>query len=151
MVSPLFNTGTLQSRGDEGELTYRQAPSNVEAEQALLGALLVNNDALAHVSDRLKAEHFFEPLHSRIFDAIYKFHDKGQIANPITLKHFFDRDEALSDLGGGAYLVKLAAAAVTVINIADYSHLIYDLALKRQLIGIGEKVVNTAYEHQVDE
>jgi replicative DNA helicase len=129
---------------------YREAPSNVEAEQALLGALLVNNEALAHIGDQLRAEHFYEPLHSRIFEAIRKFNDKGLIANPITLKHYFDQDAALADIGGGAYLAKLASAAITVINISDYSHMIYDLALKRQLVEIGEGVVNTAYEHKID-
>ena len=132
------------------ETPYREAPSNVQAEQALLGALLVNNDALQYIGDQLKAEHFYEPLHSRIFDAIHKFNTKGLVANPVTLKHYFDQDEALTDIGGGAYLAKLAAAAVTVINISDYSQMIYDLALKRQLILIGGEVVNVAYQHQID-
>ncbi len=129
---------------------YRQAPSNIDAEQSLLGVLLVNNDALQYIGDQLRAEHFYEPLHSRIFEAIQKFSDKGLIANPVTLRHYFDQDEALADIGGGAYLVKLAAAAITVINVSDYSKMIYDLALKRQLITIGEEVVNTAYTHQID-
>lgn len=138
-----------QLRAEEAPL-YREPPGNVEAEQALLGALLVNNEALAHIGDKLRAEHFLEPLHGRIFEAIGKFHDKGQIANPVTLKHYFDQDEALADIGGGAYLAKLAGAAVTVINIADYSQMVYDLALKREIIGIGEGMVNTAYTHQID-
>src|ERR1700722_17536515 len=129
---------------------YRQAPSNVEAEQSLLGALLVNNDAIQYIGDQLRPENFYEPLHARIFDAIHKFNTKGLVANPVTLKHYFDQDEALTDIGGGAYLAKLAASAVTVINIADYSQMIYDLALKRQLITIGGDVVNVAYKHQID-
>jgi len=129
---------------------YREAPCNIEAEQALLGVLLVNNESLQHIGDQLRHEHFYEPLHARIFEAIHKFHDKGLIANPVTLRHYFDQDAALADIGGGAYLAKLAAAAITVINVGDYSKMIYDLALKRQLIGIGEEVVNTAYEHQID-
>ena len=141
---------TDPEKRQDADITYREAPSNIEAEQALLGALLVNNDALGHIGDQLKPEHFYEPLHTRIFDAIQKFHDKGLIANPVTLKHYFDQDAALTDLGGGSYLAKLAAMAVTVINIADYSQAIYDLALKRQLIGIGEGMVNTAYQHQID-
>ena len=144
---PLSDSDTLSPAESAA---YRQAPANIEAEQSLLGALLVNNEALQHIGDKLRAEHFYEPLHSRIFEAIQKFHDKGLIANPITLKHYFDQDEALADIGGGAYLAKLAAAAITVINIADYSQMIYDLALKRQLIGIGEELVNTAYAHQID-
>jgi replicative DNA helicase len=148
MASPL---SIVSGKKQDAELTYRESPANVEAEQALLGALLVNNDALQHIGDRLRPEHFHEPLHGRVFDAIQKFNDKGQIANPVTLKHFFDQDAALTDLGGGTYLAKLAASAVTVINISDYSHTIYDLALKRQLIGIGEEMVNTAYQHQIEE
>jgi replicative DNA helicase len=140
---------TLLTQESEDSL-YRQAPSNIDAEQSLLGALLVNNEALQHIGDQLRHDHFYEPLHGRIYDAIWKFNNKGLIANPVTLKHYFDQDEALADIGGGAYLTKLAAAAVTVINISDYSQMIYDLALKRQLIGIGEEVVNVAFEHQID-
>ena len=132
------------------EIAYREAPSNIEAEQALLGVLLVNNEAIQYIGDQIRAEHFYEPLHSRIFEAIQKFIDKGLVANPVTLRHYFDQDEALKEIGGGAYLAKLAAAAITVINVADYSKMIYDLALKRQLISIGEEMVNTAYTHQID-
>jgi replicative DNA helicase len=150
MVTALLNANPELLAAEKVETPYREAPCNIEAEQSLLGALLVNNEALAHIGDRLKSDHFYEPLHGRIFDAIHKCHDKGLIANPVTLKHYFDQDQTLADIGGGSYLSKLAAAAVTVINIADYSRMIYDLALKRQLIGIGEEVVNTAYEHKVD-
>lgn len=134
----------------DGAKPYREAPCNIEAEQSLLGALLVNNEALSRLGDMLMAEHFYEPLHARIFEAIRKFNDKGLIANPITLKHYFDQDAALADIGGGAYLAKLAGAAITVINISDYSSMIYDLALKRQLITIGEDVVNDAFLHTID-
>ncbi len=105
---------------------------------------------MQHLGDQLRAEHFYEPLHGRIFEAIQKFNNKGLIANPVTLKHFFDQDEALADIGGGSYLAKLAGHAVMVINISDYSQMIYDLALKRQLVSIGEEVVNIAYENQID-
>ncbi|MDE3061040.1 MAG: replicative DNA helicase [Pseudomonadota bacterium] len=150
MVSLLLNANPELLAGEKIDAPYREAPCNIEAEQALLGALLVNNEALQHIGDQLRAEHFYEPLHARIFDSIQKFHDKGLIANPVTLKQFFDQDAALADIGGGAYLAKLAGAAVTVINIGDYSQMLYDLALKRQLIGIGEEVVNVAYQHQID-
>ncbi|MBY0407460.1 MAG: replicative DNA helicase [Rickettsiales bacterium] len=135
---------------DAAEKVYREAPCNIQAEQSLLGALLVNNEALSRIGDVLMAEHFYEPLHARIFEAIRKFNDKGLVANPITLKHFFDQDAALADIGGGAYLAKLAGAAITVINIGDYAQMIYDLSLKRQLIGIGEDVVNEAFTHVID-
>ena len=130
---------------------YRQAPHNLDAEQALLGAILVNNVALNHINDHLRADHFYEPVHQRIYATIQRFHDRGQIANPVTLKHFFDQDQSLQEIGGSEYLVKLAAAAVSVINVTDYSDLIYDLAIKRELITIGEEVVNNAYDLAEDE
>lgn len=129
---------------------YRQPPSNVEAEQALLGAILTNNNALHHIGDNLRPLHFYEPVHQRVFEAILKFSDKGQIATPITLKHFFEQDAALADIGGGQYLARLAAAAIGVINVRDYSDMIYDLALKRQLIDVGEEMVNQAYANEID-
>lgn len=129
---------------------YRQPPHNMEAEQALLGAVLINNEALHHVGDFLAPAHFYEPVHQRIFEAIQKFYDKGLIANPVTLKHYFDADEALAEVGGGQYLARLAGAAISVINMYDYSETVYDLAVKRQLIGIGEEVVNTAYDAAID-
>ena len=132
------------------DATYRQPPPNMEAEQALLGAVLVSNHALNQMNDQLLPEHFYEPVHQRIFEAIRKMHDRGLIANPVTLKHFFEQDEALADIGGSQYLAKLAGAAVTIINLSDYSQTILDLALKRALITIGEEVVNNAFDHKVD-
>ena len=105
---------------------------------------------LNQVHDALRPDHFHEPVHQRIFAAIHHFHDKGQIANPVTLKHFFDQDETLSEIGGGEYLARLAGAAISVINIADYSRIIHDLALKRELIDVGERVVNTAYDQNIE-
>ena len=131
-------------------VTPRNAPYNIEAEQALLGAILLNNEALNHIGDQLAPEHFYEPVHTRIFAAIRKLNDRGHIANPVTLKHFFDQDPSLGDIGGGQYLARLASAAITIINVSDYSSMIYDLALKRELIKIGEEVVNTAYNQQIE-
>lgn len=136
--------------GNDNDTPYRQPPSNVEAEQALLGALLTNNENLSRLGDNIRAEHFYEPVHQRIFEAILKFHDRGQIASPVNLKHYFDQDESLTDIGGGQYLVKLAASSMHVLNVRDYADTIYDLALKRDLIGIGEDVVNTAYAQDID-
>jgi replicative DNA helicase len=129
---------------------YRQAPANIEAEQALLGAILVNNEALHRVNDGLQPVHFYEPVHQKIFEAIRRHNDRGQIANPVTLKHYFEQDEMLKEIGGAAYLVKLASAAVAVIDAAEYSALILDLAQKRSLISIGNDVVNTAYNTHED-
>lgn len=120
----------------------REVPHNIEAEQALLGAILVNNEALHHVSEGIRAEHFHLPLHQKIFAAIQQHHDKGMIANPVTLKHYF----ASSDENAAQYLGKLAVSAVAIINVREYSELVMDLAKKRQLIDIGTDVVNVAYD-----
>lgn len=125
---------------------YRQAPHNIEVEQALLGAILVNNEALYQIADSLLPEHFYEPLHGKIFEAIKRHNDRGLIANPTTLKHYFEQDEALKEIGGGSYLAKLAGAAVAVINVSEYSALLHDLAQKRALISIGSEVVNEAFD-----
>jgi replicative DNA helicase len=125
----------------------RQAPHNVEVEQSLLGAILVNNSALHHLDDRLQPEHFYEPLHQQIFKAILHFNDRGNIANHITLKHYFALENTQIE---NEYLAKLAISAVTVINIKDYSSILFDLHLKRQLIAVGETMVNEAYQAKID-
>lgn len=130
---------------------HREMPRNILAEQALLGAILINNEALSYLVDNFNAEHFYEPVHQRIYEAIRLLYDRAQIADPVTLKSYFDRDEALSAIGGAEYLARLAGAAVGIINVRDYSEMVYDLALKRRLIGIGEELVNTAYDNAVDQ
>ncbi len=137
--------------GPDGPLGYRESPHNTEAEQALLGAILVKNEAAQRVSEFLEKEHFYEPVHGRIYEAARIIIDRGQIANPITMKSFFGQDEALADVGGDTYLARLAGAAVTIINAEDYGRVIYDCFLRRELIAIGEDVVNVAYEPAVDE
>ncbi len=135
----------------EGDLGgYRTPPGNLEAEQALLGAILVNNDAAAKVTDFLRPEHFQEPGHQRIYAAAVKLIERGQIANPVTLKYYFEQDDALQEVQGAQYLARLAGAAVTVINAEHYGRAIFDLALRRGLIQIGETMVNQAYEADVE-
>lgn len=128
---------------DSNESSLREAPCNLEAEQALLGALLTNNEALNHVSGELEPQHFYAELHQRIYEAILRFNDKGMIANPVTLKHYFKDEDSVED----QYLARLVAAAATVVNLRDYARIIVDLYTKRQLISIGEEVVNIAYDH----
>jgi len=140
---------SLADTADDAVL-YRQPPQNMDAEQALLGAILVNNDALHYVGTSLRAEHFYVPVHQRVYTAIQSFFDKGLVANPVTLKHHFDQDEGLTEMGGGQYLARLAGAAGTVINVRDYSDMVYDFAQKRALITIGEEVVNIAYKSDLD-
>jgi replicative DNA helicase len=128
-----------------------QPPANTEAEQALLGAMLINNAAYGRVAEFLLAEHFGNAVHGRIYAAIGKLIERGQIANPITLKNLFDQDGALAEIGGAQYLARLAEAAVTIINAEHYGRTIHDLHLRRELITIGQDVVTEAYQHDLDD
>ncbi|MDQ2705145.1 MAG: replicative DNA helicase [Pseudomonadota bacterium] len=129
---------------------YREAPNNIEAEQALLGAILVNNDAFYRVSDFLKSAHFYEPLHRKIFEVSAELIRMGKMANPVTIKTFLPADEKVGDMTVAHYLARLAAEAVNVINASDYGRAIYDLATRRALITVGEDMVNIAYDAPVD-
>jgi len=131
-------------------LPFRQAPHNIEAEQALLGAVLINNEAFDRVSGFLQPNHFFEPLHGRLYEVMGKLIHAGKHASPITLKTFFVSDPPIGDLTVAQYLGRLAANATTVINAQAYGRTIYDLAVRRDLIIIGEDMVNVAYDSPVD-
>ncbi len=139
-----------QSASDE-PLDFRQPPHNIEAEQALLGAILVNNEALDRVAGFLEPEHFYDPIHQQIYEVAGKLIQAGKQATPITLRTFFENAEPIDDnLTVPQYLGRLAANATTIINAADYGRTIYDLAIRRTLIVIGEDLVNTAYDSPVD-
>ncbi len=129
---------------------YRTAPHNLEAEQALLGAILVNNEAFYRVSDFLEARHFFEPVHQKIYELSSQLVRAGKVASPVTLKTFLPGDVDIGGLTVSQYLARLAAEATTVINAQDYGRTIYDLSVRRALIVIGEDMVNEAYDAPVD-
>ncbi len=129
---------------------YREAPNNIEAEQALLGAILVNNDAYYRISDFLKSTHFYEPLHRKIFEVLADLIRMGKIASPVTAKTHIPAQDKVGDMTVAQYLIRLAAEAVTVINAADYGRAIYDLATRRALITIGGDVVNVAFDSPLD-
>ncbi len=135
---------------EDGGVGYRAPPHNFEAEMALLGAILSNNRAQDRVSDFLRAEHFADERHGRIYAAGSRLIDHGQIADPVTLKNYFEQDGSLTDIGGADYLARLAASVVSIINAEDYGRAIFDCYLRRQLIGLGEDVVNRAHEMDVD-
>ncbi len=143
------NVSPLPGRGDEPE-AFKSLPHNIEAEQALLAALLINNAAVHRVAEFLLPEHFFEPVHGRIFGAILKLGERGQIANPVTLKTYFENDEALAEIGGASYLARLTGSAVTIINAPHYARIVHDLALRRALIELGEEMATTAFEAEVE-
>jgi replicative DNA helicase len=132
-------------------IPFRQAPHNLDAEQALLGAILVNNESMDRVSAFLEAHHFFDPLHQQIFETAAKLIQAGKQATPITLRTFFESAEAISpNLSVPQYLGTLAASATSIINAEDYARTVYDLATRRALIIIGEDMVNGAYDSTVD-
>ena len=126
-------------------------PGNTEAEQALLGAILINNAAYQRVSEFLNPEHFGNGVHGRIYEAIGKLINRGLKADAITLRPLFDQDEALAQLGGGRYLIRLAENAVTIINAETYGRTIHDLHLRRELITVGQDIVGDAYSHDLDD
>lgn len=140
----------LEDTRDTQNSLYREAPNNIEAEQALLGAILINNDAFYRVSDFLKPPHFYDPLHRRIYELASELIRVGKMANPVTMKTFLPADDKVGDMTVFQYVVRLAAEAVTIINAEDYGRAIYDLATRRALIGIGEEMVNVAFDAPVD-
>ena len=121
-------------------------PQNVEAEAALLGALMIDNRLVEDVQLKLQPIHFFEPLHGRIYEAILRLSDKNMIANPVTLKPLFDGDEAMKEVGGPAYLAQLTGSGAAVIGARDFAAQIYDLALLRALVGVGRDLVEGALD-----
>ena len=119
-------------------------PHNVEAEAALLGALLIDNRLVEDVQLRLRDEHFFDPVHARIFAAILKMVDRNMLANPVTLRPMFEADEELKGRGGVAYLAQLTGSGAALIGARDFATQVYDLALLRALIGVGREMVEKA-------
>ena len=146
----LTDSTVLKLAPDAPHPTYRSAPHNIEAEQSLLGAILVNNDAFYRVSDFLEPKHYFEPIHQTIYETAGSLIRMGKVATPVTLKTFLPADLDLGGMTVGQYLARLAAEATTIINAQDYGRTIYDLSLRRDLIQIGEDMVNVAYEAPVD-
>src|SRR6202045_3234149 len=129
---------------------FRTAPHNIEAEQALLGAILVNNEAFYRVSDFLEPKHFLEGIHQRIYELTGGLIRAGKLATPVTLKTFLPTDLDIAGLSVNQYLARLAAEATTIINAEDYGRTVYDLSIRRDLITIGEDMVNLAYDAPVD-
>jgi replicative DNA helicase len=125
-------------------------PHNIEAEQQLLGAILTNNDIYDRIAALVKAEHFFEPVHSRIFEIAVARIQKNALASPVTLKGFLEEDEGLKALGGPAYLARLAGAAISAFAARDYAQMIYELAVRRELMRLGQDITDRARLIEVD-
>jgi replicative DNA helicase len=148
-MAPFDSTARKQAP-QAPEPMFRAPPHNIEAEQALLGAILVNNEAFYRVSDFLEPKHFFEPIHRLIYEIIGGFVRVGKVANPVTLKTFLPGDLDIAGMSLNQYLAKLAAEATTIINAVDYGRTVYDLSIRRDLITIGEEMVVTAYDAPIE-
>src|SRR3712207_857601 len=125
-------------------------PQNVEAEAALLGALMIDNRLAEDIQLKLRPDHFFEPLHGRIYEAILKLADRNMVANPVTLRPMFEADEEMKELGGPSYLAQLTGSGAAVIGARDFADQIYELALLRALIGVGREMVEKALDTSED-
>ncbi len=128
----------------------RKLPTNFHAEQMLLGAIIINSDLIEQVNEFLRAEHFFEKLHQKIYNAIEILSEKGLSSTTVTLKSMLEKDPIYQEVNGDEYLIKLTTIAMVVINPYDYGRIIYDLALKRSLIAIGESIVNDSYDSTLE-
>lgn len=141
-TEPCDQQGTVPS--------LRVLPHNEEAEQHLLGAILNNNDGFYRICDFLLAEHFYFKPHQKIYTHLTTLIQSGKLASPVTVKTFFSHEEVIADCSAAHYLFKLAGAAGSVINLRDYAFLIRDLALRRQLVALGEEITATAYRASLE-
>jgi replicative DNA helicase len=121
----------IDHRRDEAQL-----PHNIEAEAGLLGGMMYANTCIDRVAEIVQPEHFFEPLHGRIFSAILAEHSRGRVANPVTIKPYFDNDPSIREVGGVAYLAQLTGSSAAVIGVHDFAQQILELAQLRALIGV---------------
>ncbi len=133
------------------ELDVTRLPRNIEAEQALLGALLANNKAYEKVSEFLRAEHFSDPIHVKVFDVMARLIQKGHVADVITLKNYFEQEGTLNEVGGIAYLIKLSEASSPLTNVEYYAQFVYDKYLRRELIATGYDIAGEAMSEDLDE
>ena len=125
--------------------TENKNPSNIEAEQALLGSILVNNDIIDEVSSMINSNIFYDPAHIKIYEVIENLNNKGMIANPITLKNFFEKDNMLNDVGGTEYLVKLTRFSGSSKQAVDYAKIIHEMYLRRELIQISDQLSSETF------
>jgi replicative DNA helicase len=125
-------------------------PQNIEAEAALLGALMIDNRLAEDIQIKLRPEHFYEPLHARIYENILKLVDRNMIASPVTLRPLFEADVEMKELGGPSYLAQLTGSGTAIIGARDFADQIYELALLRALIGVGREMVENALDTSED-
>ncbi|MEM7519337.1 MAG: DnaB-like helicase N-terminal domain-containing protein, partial [Planctomycetota bacterium] len=130
--------------GETQDVENETVPHNIEAEQQLLGAILTKNDIYDRVAQIIDESHFYDPVHARIYEIASARIAKNQLASPVTLKAFLEDDEGLKELGGPAYLARLAGAAISAFAARDYAQMIYDLAIRRKLMDLGRDITSKA-------
>ncbi|MEP2781394.1 MAG: replicative DNA helicase [Pseudoruegeria sp.] len=135
--------------GQTGESPEETLPHNIEAEQQLLGAILTNNDIYDRIASVINATHFYEPVHARIYEVAAARIAKNNLASPVTLKAFLEDDSGLKELGGPAYLARIAGAAISSFAARDYAQMIYDLAIRRKLMDLGKEISDKAAKVEV--
>ena len=150
-MEPMKDSSNVTRLPGAEDIRLREPPHNFEAEQALLGAILINNAAYQRVAEFLRPEHFADPLHGKLFDSLSRLIERGQVVSAVTLKTYVEQDEDMKAAGGATYLARLAAASVHVIDATAFGQAVHDLYLRRQLIDLGEGVVNGAFGGDVDE
>jgi replicative DNA helicase len=131
---------------EDGQVAPVRLPHNIEAEMAFLGALLIDNRVAEDVQLKLRAEHFFEPLHGRIYQRLLELLNRNVVVTPVTLKPYFEADAAMAELGGVSYLAELTGNSAGLIGARDFADQIYDLALLRELVTVGRNLVNSALD-----
>ncbi len=136
---------------EEGSGIFRNPPANYDAERALLGSILIDNISFEKVSNFLKAEHFADPNHGHIFEALTKVIQRGQIGDPLTLKNYFESKDTLESIGGASYLAKLAEEAVLTSSAGEYGRIIHDLYKRRRLVSLGHDIMNQSYDSNLEE
>jgi replicative DNA helicase len=128
----------------------KSVPYNIQAEHLLLGAILVNNNAFHDVQSFLLSEHFYDPLNQKIYKAIISIFEEGHVVSPVSLKSKLDPDESFQANGAENFLAQLTTLSMTVIRAEDYAEIIYDLALRRKLIGLGEEMLDKSYNSNLE-
>ena len=129
---------------------FNELPNNIEAEQAVIGSILVSNDIFDEVSPIINNSKFHDPIHQKIFLAIENLISKGMLANPITLKNYFENDKNLVELEGHEYLVKITKFSTSLRQAIEYSKIIYDMYVRRELIKISETTIDSASNKNID-
>ena len=132
------------------ELNNNQIPKNIEAEQTVLGSILENNEIFDEITDEINEGHFYDTIHQKIYKVISNLISKGLLANPVTIKNFFNNNEELTEIGGLEYLLKLTKVSTTKNQIKHYSKLLSDLYIRRQLIKISEETLEDSKNKELE-